>query len=1029
LSFSDQFIRRPVATALFTLSIALLGVVAFLHLPIASLPNIERPTIHVMALLPGGSAETVESALTMPLERQLGLISGLTEMHGSSIYGVSSIVLEFSLDKDIDAAATQVQAAIDTASTDLPKGMPGPPIYVKANPNGFPIIAIALTSDVVAAPDVYQYADTVLAGKLSQIEGVAQVHLSGAARPGVRIQVNPRAIADMHLSTAAVKGALLLASADSPKGQIADGPHSVTLAANDQLMNADDYKNVVVAWKNGAPIKLRDLAEVFDSTINDDAAGWFDSDSAVVLYVLKTADANVVETVDATVKLLPQFERWMPAGIKMHVLYDRTLLIRAAIADVRSTIGVSIVLVVLVLLMFLRRFWITVIPALTIPVSIAGTMAVIYALGFNLDNISLLAVTIAVGFVIDDSVIIVENIARRVEGGEAPLEAAAKGTRQMGFTVISIAVALVAALIPILFMPDVVGRLFREFGLTLVAAIGTSAVVALTLTPMMCGQLLTRPDPQETGRFNAIGRRIGRIISGCVDLYARSLNWTLRRRWLTLTVALMLTAASFAMYEHLPKGFLPTQDTGILRVRTLSRSNISFQAKGKSQEAIAATIASDPAVEHVGSYIGVGPMSVGSMLVSLKPLEVRKQSVEKIIARLRAKLANSEDARVVFVPLQDLSVGAKKSASRYQYSLSGFDRDEVAKWTLVMKDRIAALPEATDVQTNYEKRGLAVNFQLNRERAARADVTVRDIDNIFDDWFGQKRLDLIRFPIDRARVVLETAPSARDDPSDLDQVFLTSGIPTDILSKRHRGHAAMWVPDEDGVPSYTVSFNTPLGVSIGQAVDAIRAAEASAHLPDHIQTGFRGEARLFDETAKSLPVLFLAALVTIYIILGVLYESYAHPLTILSTLPSAAFGALLALLLTHTDFTLIAAVGCILVVGIVMKNAIMMVDFALDAERGRGLPAREAILQAARLRFLPIIMTTMAALLGSLPLALGHGPGSELRQPLGIAIVGGLFLSQFVTLYTTPAVFLAIDGLRARRMRADSPVARAVSAE
>ncbi len=1029
MSFSDQFVRRPVATALFTLSIALLGVVAFLHLPIASLPNIERPTIHVISLLPGGSADTVESSLTMPLERQLGLISGLKEMHGSSIYGVSSIVLEFELDKDIDAAATAVQAAIDTASSDLPKGMPGPPIYVKANPNGFPIIAIALTSDVVTPADIYQYADTVLAGKLSQIEGVAQVRISGAARPGVRIQINPRALADMHMSSAAVKGALLLASSTLPKGQIADGTHSMTLAANDQLINADDYRNVVVAWRDGAPIKLRDVAQIFDSTINDDAAGWFDSDSAVVLYVLKSADANVVQTVDATIKLLPQFERWIPAGIKMHVLYNRTLLIRAAITDVQFTIGLSIVLVVLVLLMFLRRFWITVIPALTIPVSLAGTMAVIYALGFSLDNISLLAVTIAVGFVIDDSVIIVENIARRVEAGEAPLEAAVKGTRQMGFTVISIAVALVAALIPILFMPDVVGRLFREFGLTLVAAIGTSAVIALTLTPMMCGQLLTSPEAQETGRFNAISRRISAIISGSVDIYARSLSWTLWHRWLTLTVAVMLTAASFIMYQHLPKGFLPTQDTGIMQVRTLSCSNISFEAKQKSQQEIAATIASDPAVEHVASYVGVGPMSVGSMLVSLKPLEVRKQSIERVIARLRVKLGNSQDARVVFVPLQDLSVGAKRSASRYQYSLSGFDRDEVAKWTLVMKDKIAALPEATDVQTNYEKRGLAVNFLMNRERAARADVTVRDVDNIFDDWFGQKRLDLIRFPVDHARVVLETAPGARDNPSDLEQVFLTSGIPTDVLAKRRRGHAAMWVPDEDGVPSFTVSFNTPLGVTIGQAVDAIRAAEASANLPDYIQSGFRGEARLFDETSKSLPVLFLAALVSIYIILGMLYESFVHPLTILSTLPSAAFGALLALILTRTDFTLIAAVGCILVVGIVMKNAIMMVDFALDAERGRGLPAREAILQAARLRFLPIIMTTMAALLGSLPLALGHGPGSELRQPLGIAIVGGLFLSQFVTLYTTPAVYLAIDALRARRARAISPAAQAVSAE
>jgi hydrophobe/amphiphile efflux-1 (HAE1) family protein len=1026
VSFVELFIRRPVATALFTVSIALLGVVAYLHLPIASLPNIERPTIHVMALLPGGSAETVESSLTAPLERQLGLISGLKEMHGSSIYGVSSIVLEFSLDKDIDAAATEVQAAIDTASSDLPKGMPGPPIYVKANPNGFPIIAIALTSDVVAAPDVYQYADTVLAGKLSQIEGVAQVRISGAARPGVRIQINPRALADMNMSSAAVKGALLLASSDSPKGQIADGQHAVTLAANDQLTTADDYRNVIVAWKNGSPIKLRDVADIFDSTINDDAAGWFDSDSAVVLYVLKSSDANVVQTVDATLKLLPQFERWMPAGIKMHVLYDRTLLIRAAIADVRFTIAVSIVLVVLVLLMFLRRFWITVIPALTIPVSIAGTLAVIYALGFSLDNISLLAVTIAVGFVIDDSVIIVENINRRVEAGEAPLDAAVNGTRQLGFTVISIAVALVAALIPILFMPDVVGRLFREFGLTLVAAIGTSTIVALTLTPMMCGQLIKSRAGEQAGRFNTVA---GRFIAGTVDRYARSLGWTLRHAWLTLIVAVALTAASFVMYERLPKGFLPTQDTGILQARTLSRSNISFAAKGKSQEEVAKAIASDPAVEHVGSYIGVGPMSVGSMLVSLKPLEDRKESVERVIARLRAKLADTRDARVVFVPLQDLSIGAKKSASRYQYSLSGFNRDEVAKWTLVMKDRIAALPEATDVQTNFEKRGLATNFQLNRERAARAGITVRDIDNILDDWFGQKRLDLIRYPIDHARVVLETAPNYRNDPSDLDQVMVTSGIPTDILSKRRRGHAAMWVPDEDGVPSYTISFNTPLGVSIGQAIDAIRASEASAHLPDYIQTGFRGEARLADETTKSLPILFLAAVISIYIILGVLYESFAHPFTILSTLPSAAFGALLALIMTHTDFTLIAAIGCILVVGIVMKNAIMLVDFALDAERTRGLPATEAILQAARLRFLPIIMTTMAALLGALPLALGHGAGSELRQPLGIAIVGGLFLSQFVTLYTTPAVYLAVNALRGRRAGANNSMPQAVSAE
>jgi hydrophobe/amphiphile efflux-1 (HAE1) family protein len=1014
VNFSEQFIRHPVATTLLTLSIGLLGIVAYLNLPIASLPNIERPTIHVVASLPGGSAETVASSLTTPLERELGLISGLKEMHATSIYGLSSIILEFSLSTDIDAAATAVQAAINQASTSLPKGMPGPPIYIKANPNGFPIVAIALTSDVVTASDLYMYAETVLAGKLSQINGVAKVAINGAATPGVRIEVNPRALADMHLSTAAIKSAVMLASSDLPKGSINDGAHSVALSANDQLTNANDYKDVVLTWRDGTAIKLPSVAQIFDSTINDDTVGWFDSDSAVVLYVLKSADANVVDTVDETIKLLPQFQRWMPAGVKMHVLYDRTLLIRSAITDIRFTIAVSVLLVVLVLFIFLRRLSITFIPALTIPVSLAGTMAVIYALGYSLDNISLLAVTIAIGFVIDDSVIIVENISRRVEAGEAPLEAAVNGTRQMGFTVISIAVALVAALIPILLMPDVVGRLFRVFGLTLVAAICVSAVVALTLTPMLCGQLLNRQVGQKTRR--------ARFIEGCVDSYARSLSCALRHYWLTLTVALALAAASFGLYERLPKGLLPTQDTGILAVRTLSRANISYEAKEKSQLQIAEAIRSDPAVDHVGSYVGVGPMSIGSMLVSLKPLEIRKLSVEQVIARLRAKLANSPDARAVFVPLQDLKVGANRSASRYQYTLSGFDQQEVIKWTLLMKERIAAIPEATDVQTNYEKSGLAVNYLLDRDRAARAGVTTRDIDNIFDDWFGQRRLDLIRFPIYHARVVLEVAANARTDPSDLQQVFLTAGLPTEILSKRRRAHASMWIPHEDGVPAFTVSFNTPPGVSIGQALDAIRAAEVSAGLPDSVHTGFRGEAKLADETSNSMPILFLAAVVSIYIILGILYESFVHPLTILSTLPSAASGALLALLLTHTEFTLIAAVGCVLVVGIVMKNAIMMIDFALDAQRNRNLSARDAILEAARLRFLPIIMTTLAALLGSLPLALGHGAGFELRQPLGIAIVGGLLLSQFVTLYTTPAFFLVIDRFRVRRARTKQPL-------
>ena len=767
MNFSAPFVRRPIATVLLTMAIAVLGVTAYWHLPIASLPLLERPTITVFASLPGASSDTVATALSSPLERQLGLISGLKEMRASSVYGKCTIQLEFGLDKDLDEAAEAVQAAINAAAPLLPKNLPQPPTYAKANSNGFPIVALALTSDAYDAPDIFDYADTVLAQKLSQIDGIAAIFIGGGGRAAVRIEVNPRAVADMNLSLEIVRNAVEAATQDLPVGEISDGSHAISLDLNDQLYKASDYQEVVVSSnKSGAPIKLRDVAKISDGTVNVDRAGWYNGERAIVLYVLKDPDANVVKTVDQIRSVLPQLRRWIPPSIKVNLIYDRTLLIRAAIADVQFTMAVALCLVILVMAMFLRRLWATVIPTITIPISIAATLVVMYLLDFSLDNISLMALTIAIGFVIDDAVIIIENIAQLMQEGETPIDATLNGTRQMGFTVASMTLALIASLIPVLFMPDIVGRLFREFGITLVAAIVASAVVSLTLTPMLCGQLLDRGESVAPGRISGFfARAIDRVLAA----YVKSLDWSLRFRWVMLILALALATATTALYINIPKGLLPTQDTGILRVRTVTHSSTSFEAMNELQQKVAAAVAADPAVASVASTIGRGVMSVGVMLVNLKPVDVRKQSIEQVIERLRVSLAKIRGMRTFFVPAQDVQIGVSTGLTRYQYALTGLNQEEVVRWGRTMLRHLQHVPQVTDAIWNYDTGGIEAGLSINRLRMARADISMSDIDNVLYDWLGQRQIKTIRLPINFHRVVIEVEPRFREDFKDLTQ--------------------------------------------------------------------------------------------------------------------------------------------------------------------------------------------------------------------------------------------------------------------
>ncbi|HEV2673321.1 MAG TPA: efflux RND transporter permease subunit [Aliidongia sp.] len=1018
-NLSAPFVRRPVATVLIMTAVLLLGLVAYIGMPIAALPAVERPTIEVYAPLPGASPGTVASALAQPLEHQLGLIPGIVEMSSYGGTGGVDIVIQFELAKSLDDAAQAVQAAINAAGPNLPKDQAWPPSYWKSNPSGFSAIALALTSDIVPPSQLYEYADSVLSPKISQLPGVARVSISGAERKAVRVQVSPGRIAQMNLSLEAIRTAIVAASQNLPKGAIDIQGQNLVIDANDQILAADEYREITVAWRNGAPVRLGDVALVTDSVINNKLDGWYGTGRGVVLYVYKQPDANVVETVDAVKAMLPEVERWLPPSVKVHSVYDRTLLIRASIADVQLTIGIAILLVVLVVALFLKHFWATLIPGLTIPVALAATLAVMRVNGYSLDNLTLMALTIAVGFVVDDAVIVIENIMRRIDAGETPMQASLNGTRQMGFTILSITVALAAALIPILFMPDIVGRYFREFGITLVAAIGASAFVSLTLTPMLCSRLLKREDVQTE-------RARGRIAGRLSGFYAASLDWALSHRGLVLAAALGITAATAGLYLVLPKGFMPTQDTGVMFVRTIADANISFAAMEDRQRAVGETILGDPAVSGFTSYIGEGngsALSNGQLIVALKPPDVRKLSIQQVIARLRTKLAALDGIRAYFTPMQDLNFGAQSSTSRYQYTLWGIDMEQVILAAATMRTRIRALPQVTDVIANWETNGLQAGLTIDRTRAAALGVTPLAIDNTLDDAFGQRQIKTLYLPTNYSRVILEVDPAAQGDPSVFGRLYVPGSgkgqVPLAALTRPSRSHAVMWVHHSAQFPSATVSFDVKPGSTITDAIAAVRAAETAAHLPDEVKAEFRGEAAEAAKTGGTQLLLFGAAILAVYIVLGMLYESYVHPFTILSTLPSTVFGALLALWVTGTQFTLVTSIACILLVGMVMKNAIMMVDFALEAERRDGLSPQAAIRQAALARVRPITMTMLVAVLSAVPIAVGTGPGYELRQPLGIAIVGGLLVAQLFTLYTTPVVYLLTA--RLSRLTAGKP--------